>query len=175
MVYGGGVRRPQDVVLFNAVMYNWSFIDDPVSLVENFFGEVFDRTETIDFSHTDYYEKEFGGDLKKIFLAHRVTYQPDKLVEFKLRALEIEDRFKCEGKRKLNLDPGYVAIEKVVAASTKNFTHRIYMGKGIYGDLQLQRRGKRYEPLPWTFHDYALNATLSFFDRVREKIMDGGL
>ncbi|MCA1928154.1 MAG: DUF4416 family protein, partial [Calditerrivibrio sp.] len=90
-------------------------------------------------------------------------------------ALEIEDRFKCEGKRKLNLDPGYVAIEKVVAASTKNFTHRIYMGKGIYGDLQLQRRGKRYEPLPWTFHDYALNATLSFFDRVREKIMDGGL
>ncbi|MCA1927987.1 MAG: DUF4416 family protein, partial [Calditerrivibrio sp.] len=116
MVYGGGVRRPQDVVLFNAVMYNWSFIDDPVSLVENFFGEVFDRTETIDFSHTDYYEKEFGGDLKKIFLAHRVTYQPDKLVEFKLRALEIEDRFKCEGKRKLNLDPGYVAIEKVVAA-----------------------------------------------------------
>ncbi|MEF3254800.1 MAG: DUF4416 family protein [Deferribacterales bacterium] len=175
MVYGGGVRRPSDVVLFNAVMYNVKFIKDPLTIIENIFGEIIDKTDLIDFVHTDYYQKEFGEDLKKIFVAHNLFFQPDKLIDFKLMAIEVEDRFKIGGERKLNLDPGYVAVEKVVAASTKNFTHRIYLGKGIYGDLQLQRRGKSYRSLPWTFYDYALPDTLKFFDRVRNKLMEGGV
>jgi len=79
-----------------------------------------------------------------VFFAHRIKYQPDRLIECKLKAIQLEDRFKVDGKRKLNVDPGYIAIEKVVAASTKNFTHRIYLGKGIYADLQLIRKN-RYE------------------------------
>jgi hypothetical protein len=88
-------------------------------------------------------------------------------------AIQLEDRFKVDGKRKLNVDPGYIAIEKVVAASTKNFTHRIYLGKGIYADLQLIRRENRYEALPWTFYDYSMETVLIFFDKVRKELMGG--
>lgn len=175
MVYGGGVRLPQNVVLFNAVMYNPDYVVDPLPVLEEVFGEVFCKTDIFPFDHTDYYIKEFGTGLQKFFVAHRVKFLPDRIVEMKLRAVELEDRFKIEGKRRLNVDPGYVAIEKIVAASTKNFTHRIYLGKGIYADLQLSRRGQRYEPHPWTFYDYKRCDVLEFFDKVRKSLMDGVL
>lgn len=171
MVYGGGIRRAQDVVLFNAVMYNPHYVNNPAKEIVDTFGEILDQTAVMGFDHTDYYKKEFGNELKKFFLAHRIKYQPDRLVEFKLRAIQLEDRFKVDGKRKLNVDPGYIAIEKVVAASTKNFTHRIYLGKGIYADLQLIRKENRYEALPWTFYDYSMEAVVSFFDKVRKELM----
>jgi len=173
MVYGGGVRRPQNVILFNAIMYNPEYIVDPLGVVEGTFGEIFYRTPVFDFDHTDYYSKEFGFGLLKFFVAHRIKIQPDKIVEMKLRAVELEDRYKIDGKRRLNVDPGYVAVEKVVAASTKNFTHRVYLGRGIFGDLQLSRRGDRFEPHPWTFYDYKLDEVLKFFDTVRKMLMDG--
>ncbi|MGB9731730.1 MULTISPECIES: DUF4416 family protein [Calditerrivibrio] len=175
MVYGGGVRRPQNVILFNAVMFNPDELGDPLPILEKYFGEVFLKTSLFAFEHTDYYNKEFGSNLYKCFVAHRKIIQPDRIVEMKLKAVEIEDMYKKDGKRRLNLDPGYVAIEKVVAASTKNFTHRIYIGRGIYGDLQLSRRGDRYEPHPWTFFDYKLDEVIIFFDTVRKNLMEGVL
>ncbi len=175
MVYGGGVRRPQNAVLFNAVMYNPDDIGDPLPFLKELFGEIFCKTDVFAFDHTDYYSKEFGAGLVKFFVAHKRKIQPDKIVEMKLKAVELEDKFKVDGKRRLNVDPGYVAIEKVVAASTKNFTHRIYLGRGIYGDLQLSRRGERYEPHPWTFYDYKRDDVLEFFEKVRKNLMDGVL
>jgi len=60
MVYGGGIRRAQDVVLFNAVMYNPHYVSNPVKEIVEIFGEIQDQTTVMDFDHTDYYKKEFG-------------------------------------------------------------------------------------------------------------------
>ncbi|MCX8084164.1 MAG: DUF4416 family protein [Calditerrivibrio sp.] len=174
MVFGGGARRPRNVILFNAVMYN-SALGDHLEKLKDIFGEIIDQTDHFSFDHTDYYNKEFGEDLRKFFVLHRLFIQPDRIVEMKLKAIQLEEQYKKEGRRTINIDPGYVAIEKVVAASTKNFTHRIYMGKGIYADLQLSRRGNRYEPHSWTFEDYKKKDVLELFERARKLLMEGAL
>jgi len=115
-----------------------------------------------------------GESLYKYFAGFKYFMLPDEIVELKLKAIQIEDKYLKDGKRVINIDPGYVALEKVVAASTKNFTHRIYIGNSIYGDVQLMRKGNAFESLPWTFYDYALDTSLKFFDNMR-KLLKGYL
>ncbi|MBI4006928.1 MAG: DUF4416 family protein, partial [Planctomycetes bacterium] len=69
--------------------------------------------------------------------------------------------------RPINLDPGYISEAKLVLASTKDFSHRIYLGKGIYAEVTLQYRNEQYESLPWTFPDYRTQQYQQFFLRVR--------
>lgn len=167
MVFGGGVIKPLEVVLFCAVLYNKNEINDPYEIVEENFGEIYIKSENFLFSHTSYYVPEMGESLYKYFAGFKYFMLPDEIVELKLKAIQIEDKYLKNGKRVINIDPGYVALEKVVAASTKNFTHRIYIANSIYGDLQLIRKGNYYESLPWTFYDYTLDSALKFFESMR--------
>ena len=44
--------------------------------------------------------------------------------------------------------------ERLVLATGKNYTHRIYLSRGIYADLTLLYVKGTYQPLPWTYPDY---------------------
>ncbi|KAA0259325.1 DUF4416 family protein [Deferribacter autotrophicus] len=167
MVYGGGVRKPQKVVFFNAILIDVKYENIIDDYLNSIFGSPKIVSEKFSFSHTSYYEKEMGNNLVKYFACYDIIDYPDKLVNYKRIAVDIEDFFKENGKRKVNIDPGYVAMEKVVAASTKNFTHRIYLGESIYADLQLYRKKKSYVALPWTFYDYQTSNALIFFEKCR--------
>ena len=60
------------------------------------------------------------------------------------------------GSRRVNLDPGLITLERLVLASGKNFTHRVYLGQGIWADLTMIYNKKTgWVVLPWTFPDYA--------------------
>jgi hypothetical protein len=65
----------------------------------------------------------------------------------------------------VNIDPGYITPNNVIVASTKEFPSRIYLGKGIYGDLQLILKRSEAVPMPFTFADYKLNK--DFFLKLR--------
>jgi len=132
-------------------------------------GAVDDQTPIFDFSFTDYYEEEMGGGLKKMFLSFAKCVHPGNLAKIKKKTNEIEDLWSVEGKRSINLDPGYLSGAKLVLASTKDFAHRIYLSGGIYGDVQLQYRHNHFQPSHWTYPDYQTDLALSFFYRVREK------
>ena len=67
------------------------------------------------------------------------------------------------------MDPGYMLPERFVLASGKNFSHRIYIGLGIYADLTLIYQKGSFHKLPWTYPDYAAEAMLKFLDQVRRK------
>ena len=74
-----------------------------------------------------------------------------------------------EGKgRRINLDPGYMDTVKIVLASTKDFSHRIYLGKGIYGEVTLIYSGKGYQILPYTFPDFRTQEYQDIFKKARE-------
>ncbi|MGA1846928.1 DUF4416 family protein [Deferribacter abyssi] len=168
MVFGGGIRKPHKVVFFNAILVDIRY----ENIIDNCLSPIFGLPKIVSkkfrFSHTSYYEKEMGNNLVKYFACYDIIDYPDKLANYKRIAVDIEDFFKENGKRKVNIDPGYVAMEKVVAASTKNFTHRIYIGESIYADLQLYRKNKKYVSLPWTFYDYQTSNTLAFFEECRK-------
>lgn len=167
MVYGGGVRKPLKVIYFNAILYNSDYIQNPDDILEPLFGKPLLKSNCFNFDHTDYYVKEMGKSLVKYFAGYGMIDYPDRLPLLKLNAVDLEDVYKVDGKRMLNADPGYVALEKVIAASTKNFTHRVYMKDNIFGDLQLFRRNKKFHSLPWTFHDYEKDFVVDFFDKLR--------
>lgn len=73
-----------------------------------------------------------------------------------------------KGRRRINLDPGYLDSAKIVLVSTKDFSHRIYLGNGIYGEVTLIYSGKNYQTLPYTYPDFRTQEYLDIFKKVRE-------
>ena len=81
---------------------------------------------------------------------------------------DIEKTFSLDGRRQINIDPGYVTLAKVVLSSKKNYSHRIYLGKGVYGELELFYKDGRFNPLPYTYYDYRDDTVLPIFLKARD-------
>ncbi len=126
-------------------------------------------------AHTRYYEKEMGTDLKRTFLFFEQLIQPDTLADVKRMTNDLEFYFRDNidatmPTRPINIDPGYLTLAKVVLASTKDFYHRIYIGKGIYAEVTLYYKDKAYQPFPYTYPDYRSAEYISMFNEVRERM-----
>jgi hypothetical protein len=91
------------------------------------------------------------------------------LSSVKHKTNQIEKKFSTHGKRRINIDPGYITHERFVLATGKNYTHRIYVGNGIFADLTLIYQRGGFQTLPWTYPDYAKENIRSFLTRVRKK------
>ncbi|MGH7192179.1 MAG: DUF4416 family protein, partial [Candidatus Saccharimonadales bacterium] len=135
-------------------------------------GPIADRSEVFDFSETNYYESTMGGGLWKQFLVFERPMPPERLVDAKLQTNAWEQEYaQVAGHsepRPLNLDPGYLTAAKLVLASTKDHSHRIYLGRGIYAEVTLYYRGGRWQPREWTYPDYRRDDFQAFFSRVRD-------
>lgn len=132
------------------------------------FGEILSRTDIAPFLHTHYYEREMGPWLLRYFLLFKPLMSRDELPSLKLKTNELEKKMSVGGKRTINIDPGYIALEQVILATTKGYTHRIYLGQGIYADLTLIYTGGSFGPLPWTYPDYGGPEIISMLNRWRE-------
>ena len=128
------------------------------------------ESEICKFYSTDYYQEEMGSGLYRIFLSLKGLYPLDQLVSLKNETNSWENEWKEAGKRTLNLDPGYLDLHKVVLLSGKEGPQKIYLGGGIWSDLNLIRKAGRFEALPWTFPDLRESRYHSFFERVRENL-----
>lgn len=154
----GIVREHPPVKYFAGVLFQRHLDrNDFEKYIRDKIGEIESSSELFGFLHTQYYEKEMGPDLLKYYIVFKDLQSPLMLPDIKLLTNEIEDYFADpEGKRRINIDPGYVSEAKVVLATTKNFDHRVYVGKGIYADIQLRLRIKAFRENEWTYPDYRL-------------------
>ncbi len=165
-------KEPRPVKYFVALLSNQ---EDLLLSIERelapFLGSVESAGEILLWAVTDYYEKEMGGGLRRRFVSFVPLASPERLPEFKLRANEIEAGHVCqlveERGRKINIDPGYLDAGKVVLASTKNASHRLYLGEGIYGETMLLYESGAYRGCSSTYPDYLWSQTLSFFAAAR--------
>ena len=136
-------------------------------------SEQFGRADFISapapFDYTDYYAREFGGPLIRRFVAFERLIRPESLPDVKLWTNSLEQRLAAEGRRKVNIDPGYLAKAHLILATGKGYTHRPYLRDGIYADLTLAYRDKKFHPLPWTYPDYAGAEVTGMLIRIREK------
>ena len=133
------------------------------------FGSVDMVSSWMPFDYTTYYEPEMGTPLYRRLLTYQKLINQDELPEIKLRTNRLEQSFSQNGRRRVNIDPGYLLYERFVLASGKNFSHRIYIGGGIYADLTLIYQRGGFEKLPWTYPDYADQPMLAFLAQVRNK------
>jgi hypothetical protein len=128
-----------------------------------------------DFVETAYYQATMGRDLKKQFLACSGLVDPSELVEWKLQTNAWEAAYASMAKhgepRPLNLDPGYLTSAKLVLASTKDHSHRIYLGRGIYAEVTLYFKAGRWQHREWTYPDYRRDDFQAFFTRLRDDLL----
>jgi hypothetical protein len=126
----------------------------------------------LSFDFTTYYEKEMGGPLHRRVMVFKLLVEQEQLADVKRMTNELERKYqRPEGRRRVNIDPGYLLAERFVLATGKNFTHRIYIGRGIYADLTLIYQKGAFRTLPWTYPDYADSRMIDFLTLVRKKYM----
>jgi hypothetical protein len=135
------------------------------------FGPVDIVSAWFSFDYTSYYELEMGTPLFRRMLAFKKLMPQPDLVDAKLFTNEIEKHYSDRGARKVNIDPGYLLGERFVLATGKNFTHRIYLDKGIFADLTLIYQKGDFVQLPWTYQDYASDEIILFLKQVRGKFL----
>ncbi len=141
------------------------------------FGDIDADSETWPFDATDYYEAEMGPDLKKRFVSFRELIDPGRIVHIKHETNDLEAAI-CRDAgaepefRLVNLDPGYVTMSKLVLATTKDYSHRVYLGQGIYAESTLQWQDQRWKPWPWTYPDYASGRYDAFLTQARNRLRE---
>ena len=138
-----------------------------IKQMEKYFGVTDWISEEIIFDRTKYYAKEMGWPLYRRFISFEKYIYPEFLVEAKLITNKIEDEHLSNMKRKINIDPGYISLERLVLATGKNYIHRIYLGKGIYADLTLVFRAGTFKSLEWTYPDYRTEEYLEILEEIR--------
>ena len=124
------------------------------AILEKKFGKIDFESQPIDFTFTDYYNQEMGQPLTRRFLSFEKLQKCEKFVDIKLFCLKVEKKFAPGDRRIINIDPGYINEAKLVLTTTKDFSHRIYLGKGVYGEVTLRFEKGAFCELPTTFPDY---------------------
>ncbi len=136
------------------------------------FGAIDMVSPWLDFNYTPYYVPEMGTPLFRRVLVFKELIRQRDLADIKQHTNVVEHRYARAGRRSVNIDPGYLLRERFVLATGKNFAHRIYIGKGIYADLTLIYRKGAFEPLAWTYPDYADRPMRDLLEQVRRKYVE---
>ena len=168
----GITREPKPAKYFVALL---SSSPEHLSRAENdlaaILGAIDGRSETLSWDVSSFYENEMGAGLLRRFVSFAPLASPERLAEVKLATQQWEDNNRGSparsGGRQVNLDPGYIEAGKLVLASTKNASHRIYLRAGIYAEATLLYYGGGFHGCPYTYPDYLWPQTLDFFTRLR--------
>jgi hypothetical protein len=168
----GVASIPSRVKLFIAVLFDTQDrYDEVMPVLTERFGPIDNSYGPIPFLFTDYYQDEMCGDQKKAYFTFAPHIVREDLAAIKTFTNDMEQRTSVGGKRTVNLDPGYIAADKFVLASTKDFYHRLYLSQGIFAEVTLHYRKGLYRFFSWTFPDYKEPAFLEFLEKARAGYM----
>lgn len=174
----GAIRPARPVNLICGLISN-----DPdlmaraVQLLKQHAGPVELTSNLWPFDSTQYYEPEMGDNLQRRFVSFERPINPQELPAIKTLTNQLEARI-CDDLalppefRRVNLDPGYLTLSKLVLATTKDYSHRLYLREGIYAESTLHYENGGWVAWPWTYPDYADGRYFGFFDQVRELYKD---
>ena len=139
-------------------------------ILEKKYGETDAVSKVYDFSSiSPYYDPEMGCDIKKTVFSFKEPVPRDLLKDVKLFCVELEKKYSENGSRLVNLDPGLVTLENFILATGKNYSHRIYLGSGVFAEVTLMFGKKNaVKELPWSYRDYLYEPARSFLLEVRE-------
>jgi hypothetical protein len=136
--------------------------------LEERFGPADYISAEMPFGATRYYEREFGPGLVRRLMSFEQLIAPDSLPGIKLLTNDLEDGYlRPDGRRRVNIDPGYIALQHMLLATCKAFGHRPYLGRGVYGDMTLIYRGATFTALDWSFPDYSSGDMISLLNGIR--------
>lgn len=120
-----------------------------------------------------YYAKEMGPveNLRRFFIVSSGPVDRTHLLSGKLLSLDWEREWAIDHKRMVNVDIGFISLENFILATTKNYSHRIFLGADIFADLTFQFQQGSYKALPWTYPDYLDEKKITFLTRCRAALL----
>ncbi|MFQ5638148.1 MAG: DUF4416 family protein [bacterium] len=155
--------EPEPVKLFIGLLYAApTLLEKVFQQLSERFGRIDYKSPEFEFSVSDYYKDEMGWPIFRKFVSFEHLLDPGELARIKIETNEIEEQFSVNGKRKVNLDPGYMDYNKVILASAKVNSQKIYLNDGIYADPTLWFERGEFTPYPFSFPDFKSN----MYDRV---------
>jgi len=169
----GEILQPQPVLFFIAAFSRYpQALEWGRARAEAVWGPVVLESPRFFFEETDYYVPTMGPGIQKCFWAFERLIDPGVLVDAKLQTNAWEAEYAGIGEhsepRPLNLDPGYLALAKLVLASTKDHAHRLYLSRGIFAEVTLFYKDRQWQPRDWTFADYRRADYQQFFEECRQ-------
>ena len=166
----GSIRIPENVKLIVGMITGEEILFDKVKKIlwRRLRNRIDFEGPVLDFVHTDYYNEEMGEGLKRKFLSFKKNVPLKHIEKVKILTNSIEKKFSVSGRRRINIDPGYIDLSKLVLFSTKDYSHRIHIGKGIFAEVTLHYKDKKFNAWPWTYPDYKTDEYLSVLDSIRE-------
>jgi hypothetical protein len=128
--------------------------NDLIETIEAKLGRIEWRNIPIPFSHTEYYAQEMGTQLWRGLISLSGLISAENLLWLKIETVKLEAEYNLSGKRRYNIDAGFLDADKFVLASTKRGPLKLYLGHGIFADLALQYRDGKFSAFPWSFSDF---------------------
>lgn len=119
----------------------------------------------------EYYAKEMGEPLSRFFLSTQQLFERDQLLLTKLQSLSWEKEWSVVDKRMVNVDIGFLSAENFILATTKNYSHRVYLGQDIFADLTYQFQKGKFHFFPWTYPDYLDIEKVAFLTSERARML----
>lgn len=137
------------------------------------YGDIERSSEIIPFTYTNYYVEEMGESIFRKWISCKDLIYEYELVEVKQHTNNLEKLFMPQSAngRIVNIDPGIITLDKLILATTKNFTHRILMSEGIFAEVTLNfKKHEGFFPNPWTYPDYKDPKNIEFFNLIRNDL-----
>lgn len=166
--------EPDPVKLFIGILFSdVKLLERAIPLLTEKFGKTDYTSPEFDFKVSDYYKEEMGVPILRKFISFSNLINPGELAKIKINTAEIEDQLAVNGKRKINLDPGYMDLNKVVLASAKYNGQKIYLDLGIYADPTLWYEKRNFHPYPYSFPDFKTGEYNKAFLQIRDLYKTG--
>ncbi|KPK36930.1 MAG: hypothetical protein AMJ65_15595 [Phycisphaerae bacterium SG8_4] len=171
------LKEPKPVKLVVGILAsNYQCLHTASDLVAGKLGEADFTSEVWPFDQTDYYRDQTGPRILRQFLSFERLIDPGKLAKIKLKTNGLEQRLAkslaIPLPRPVNLDPGIIEPSKLVLATTKNYSHRIYIGRKMYAEVTLIYDRGQWRPLDHTYPDYRQQCYFDFFEKVRTRLLE---
>ena len=170
------LKEPKPAKLIIGILAaNQDCLKTVAELLPKDFGPIDLTSDTWPFDQTDYYADQTGQHILRQFVSFEKLIDPGRLTDIKHKTNEIEqqlaNRLNLDLPRPVNLDPGLIEPSKLVLATTKNYSHRIYIGQKMYAEVTLIYDKGNWRPLDYTYPDYRQNCYHEFFSTVRTRLL----
>jgi hypothetical protein len=170
-------KEPKPVKLFIGILAaDQQCLVSGIKAIEENFGIIDIISGIWPFTQTDYYKDQTGPNILRQFVSITELIDPALLAEIKHQTNKIEqnlaDHLKHQFRRPINLDPGIIEPSKLVLATTKNYSHRIYIGQKMYAEVTLIYDKGKWKPFDYTYPDYRQDCYCDFFSKVRNKLLE---